>query len=114
VTNVHPPTADALIASRQVDWWSVHEFVEPLLSQAGRWPVAGSVTWRQLDDTDPAKWAALLDAARHHALRVDTAQENHAHASKDVSAAVDWKAISHRLFVHRAFYAERPWLRRAS
>lgn len=94
MATVHPPPADALTASRQVDWWSVHEFVEPLLAQVGCWPMAGSVIWRQLDSTDPAKWAALLDAARHHSLRVDTAQAALAEASHDVAAAADWPHIA--------------------
>lgn len=92
MATVHPPPDP--IGSRQVDWWSVCEFVEPLLAQVGRWPVAGTPAWRQLDDTDPAKFAALLDAARHHALRVDTAQTALAEASHDVAGAADWAAIA--------------------
>jgi hypothetical protein len=80
--------------SRQVDWWSVHEFVEPYLRAAGGYPMAGTVAWQLLSDTDPAKWAALLDAAQHHVLRVDTCQEQLAEASQNISRAADWGAVT--------------------
>jgi hypothetical protein len=80
--------------SRSVDWWAVHQLVAPLLGSIGTWPVAGSIAWRQLDDDDPRKWAALLDAARHWALRIETAQAASAQASQNVSAATDWSAIA--------------------
>jgi hypothetical protein len=107
VTNVHPPTADALTASRQVHWWSVHEFVEPLLAQVGRWPMLGCVSWCQLDDTDPTKWAALLDAARHHALRVDGAQTAMAEASHAIAGAADWRAIARQTRRRSGVYIPR-------
>lgn len=88
------------LGSQSVDWWAVAEFVEPMLSAVGSWPTAGTVAWIQLDDGDPRKLAALFDAARHHALRVDGAQEALAAASKDVSAAADWAAVSRGMF-HR-------------
>jgi hypothetical protein len=101
VITVHPPDGDPT-ASRQVDWWSVCEFVEPLLAHVGCWPMAGTVTWRQLDDTDPAKWAALLDAARHHSLHVDTAQTALAEASRAIASGADWSAAgrAHRRRAH--------------
>lgn len=80
--------------SRQVCWWAVHQFVSPLLERAGSWPMAGTPEWSALADDDPAKWAALLDGARHHALRVETAQQGLAQASRDISAAENWSAIA--------------------
>ena len=55
--------------------------------------MAGTLTWSQLDDDDPAKIAALYDAARHHALRVDTAQTALAEASHAIAGAADWAVI---------------------
>jgi hypothetical protein len=82
------------LASRTVDWWSVHTYVEPLLSRVRHWPMIGTATWCALDDDDPAKLAAIYDAAQHYALRVDTAQAALADASRDVAAAADWSAIA--------------------
>jgi Protein of unknown function (DUF2742) len=102
------------MANRQVSWWSVHEHVAPLLAQAGDWPMAGTPEWCDLDDTDPRKTAALLDAAQHWALRLETNQQSECEASRAVSAAADWSAIAAQLYQRAQFFAERPWLKRVS
>ena len=84
---------DPRLASKSVDWWSVHEFVVPLLNEVGSWPLAGSPLWVALDDNDPMKTAALYDAARHHALRVDTRQEVLAQTSREVHGGDDWRRV---------------------
>ena len=61
------------IQSQQVSFWSVHEFVQKYLDTAGHYPMAGTPAWCELADGDRRKWAALLDFAQHHALRVETA-----------------------------------------
>ena len=94
-------------ASRSVDWWRVNQHVAPLLQEVGCWPIAGTLSWSQLDDKDPAKLAALYDAARHHILRVDTAQAALAQASQDVSAAADWAQEAQRI-IRRANAAHIP------
>lgn len=100
------------LGSRQVSWWSVHEFVAPLLEQADEWPMAGTPEWCLLDAEDPLKWIALLDAARHHALRVETAQEAVADAATAISKDHDWRAISQEISQRRSFYEARPYLKR--
>jgi hypothetical protein len=80
--------------SQQVSFWSVHEHVQPVLDAVGTWPMVGSPAWCALDGDHPAKLAALLDAAQHHALRVETAQQSLADSSHDVSAAADWPAVA--------------------
>lgn len=79
--------------SRTVDWYSVHTHVEPLLQEVECWPMVGTLPWQHLPTDDPAKLAAIFDAARHWALRVDTAQAAHAEASRDVSKSADWSRI---------------------
>lgn len=69
--------------------------------------MVGSVTWRQLDDTDRATWAALLDAARHHSRRVDAAQTAMAEASHAVAAAADWRAIARQTRRRSGVYIPR-------
>lgn len=80
--------------SRQVDWWAVHVFVTAVLDQANGYPMAGTPAWCSLAHDDPRKWAALLDAAQHHVLRVETAQTALAEASRDISNGADWSAVS--------------------
>nr|WP_321182435.1 DUF2742 domain-containing protein [Mycobacterium kansasii] len=86
--------------SHQVGWWDVHLYVSPLLAAAVSWPMIGTPAWCQLDDTDPAKVAAVYDAAQHWALRVETAQEARAEASRDISAAEDWGAVARGIRRH--------------
>jgi hypothetical protein len=100
--------------SRQVSWWSVHQHVAALLAEVGSWPLAGTPTWCALDDDDPRKLAALLDAAQNWALRIETMQEAACEASRAVSAAADWSAIGQRIRDGAEFYAAHPWLKRGA
>ncbi len=100
-------TSDYTTASRQVSWWSVHEHVKPILHQIGSWPLAGSPAWVALDDDDPVKLAALLDAAQHHVLRIETAQAELAEASRAVAADADWPAVAAEIVRRRAAYIPR-------
>jgi hypothetical protein len=95
------------MGSAQVAWWTVHEFVSPLLEAVGSWPIVGTPAWCALPDDDPAKLAALLDAAQHHALRVETAQQAMAEASHDISAAAHWSAIATEIYWRRGVYIPR-------
>jgi hypothetical protein len=98
------------MTNQQVSWWSVHEFVAPYRDAAA--PMAGTPAWCDLPDDDPRKWAALLDAARHWALRVETCQVAACEASRDVSAAYDWAGIGRYLRNHAEFYRQKPYLKR--
>jgi hypothetical protein len=100
--------------SQQVCWWEVHLFVASYLDAVGSWPMAGTPEWCELDDSDPRKRAALLDAARHWALRVETSQQAECEASHDISAAADWSAIAQRVKDRVDFERRRPWLRRVA
>jgi hypothetical protein len=103
-----------IVSSQQVNWSEVNLFVTPLLEQAGSWPMAGTPAWCLLDDDDPVKWAALLDAAQHWALRVETCQRAACEASRDISAAADWSAVAREVQNHNEFYAQKPWLKRVA
>lgn len=89
----------AAVPSRQVSWWPVHEFLEQLLAQSnyGPMPDAGTPSWQQLESGDPRKLLAVAVAGEHHVLRVETAQEQRAEASKVVAAASDWPQISREI-----------------
>jgi hypothetical protein len=104
----------SVIASQQVSWWSVHEFVGAVLNQINDWPTLGTPAWCSLAHDDPRKWAALLDGAQHWALRVETSQEARCEAGRAVSTAADWPAIARETRQRNEFYAARPWLRRAA
>lgn len=100
------------VASRSVSWWSVHEFVQKYLETAGHYPTAGTPAWCELADGDRRKWAALLDFAQHHALRVETAQQQQAQASRDISAATNWTRIGAEVVQRNEFRDARPWIKR--
>src|SRR6478672_13556511 len=63
------------LSSQQVAWGTVCEHGAPTLEAVGSWPTAGTPEWVALPADDPAKLAALLDAARHWSLRLDSLQE---------------------------------------
>ncbi|WP_235661592.1 DUF2742 domain-containing protein [Mycobacteroides abscessus] len=98
--------------SRQVSWLTVHEFVQPHIEVAGPFPVAGTVAWQLLSGAEPGKWAALLDAAQHYALRLDVEQEAAIAARRAISQSQDWGAVASKMRQRQDFYEQRPWLRR--
>jgi hypothetical protein len=101
-------TARQCVSSQQVSWWAVREFVAAVLEQANGWPLLGTPAWCSLAHDDPQKWAALLDAAQHWALRLETCQRELAQASRDVSDAADWSAIATAIFArHNSGYIPR-------
>jgi Protein of unknown function (DUF2742) len=100
--------------SQQVSWWEVHKFATDRLDQVAHWQMVGNPAWCELPDDDPVKWAAILDAAQHWALRVETCQQARCDAGRDIAAAADWSAIAHEIRDRAEFYAARPWLRRVA
>jgi hypothetical protein len=95
------------ITSSQVSWWSVHEHVAPTLTRVQSWPTLGTLRWVALDDSDPAKLAALLDAAQHWALRLETCQEAQCDASREISDSLDWSALAREIQRRRSVYIPR-------
>ena len=95
-------------------WWDAHLYVLPWLEAAGDWPLIGSPEWVALDDQDLRKKAAVLDAARHWALRLQTCQEARNDASKDLAVSADWKAIANESRQKADWISARPWMRRAA
>lgn len=83
-----------LIVTRAVDFFEVHRLVAPILAGIESWPAAGTLTWRRLADTDPAKWAAILDMARYGTLHLQLRQEALNQASHEIAAAADWSALA--------------------
>ena len=102
------------MTSQQVSWWTVHEFATARIQQVDHWPMIGTPLWCELHGNDPVKWAAILDAAVHWALRLETSQQAQADAAKAISAGADWPALAREINRRTDFYAARPWLRRAA
>ncbi len=96
-----------------MNWYDgVYLFVEPWLAAVGSWPMAGTIAWQLLDETDPVKWAAILDAAQHHILRLELNQEARAEASRAVAGAADWPKVGRELQRLCDFRRTAPWSRR--
>jgi hypothetical protein len=104
--------AGRLTSSQAVRWWAVHEFITPHLARVGAWPMAGTPAWCALPDADPAKIAALYNAAEHWALRVETSQQAECDASRDISAVVNWGTVGKRAQARDEWYKSHPWMRR--
>lgn len=101
-----------MISAQQVNWWTVQAYVAPLLETVDQWPTVGTPEWCAIDG-GPVKLAAIYDAARHWALRLDALQEARAEAGRAISGSISWSSLSHEIYSRTAFFAERPWLRRA-
>jgi len=100
-------------AAQQVSWWDTHVFISKLTADLNL-PPAGTPEWRAMADGDPRKLLALAVAGEHHVLRVETAQQARADASKAVAGAADWSKVAREMQQRNSFYADRPWLRRAA
>lgn len=98
--------------SQQVSWSDVNAFVLPKLVKVGDWPMAGSPAWCLLDDRDPVKWAAVLDAGQHWILRIEGWQQADCDASGEISSVRDWAATSRLVTQHNSYFAARPWTAR--
>lgn len=89
------------MTDNQIDWFSVHEFVAPVLARTTSWPTPGTTAWQQLADDDPVKWCAVLDLGVQMALRLDTEQSEKnkamAEAAQQIAGAADWSAVAHRV-----------------
>jgi hypothetical protein len=99
-------------SSRQVAYLPVYELLSPLLGDPGLIP--GSPVWCQLDNTDPAKWQAVLWSAVWWSLAQDAHQEAMAEAGSAISASPDisWPQVSREIHQRSTFRAERPWMKR--
>lgn len=109
-------------ASQAVAWWPVLLYVADVLRveptevpyAAQRVPLLGTPAWCALADDAPSKLAAVLHGGCHHALRLEMTQEACADASKDISAAADWRAVASELSGLAAFRKANPWSRRVA
>ena len=113
-TSFHQNTAYQATSAQSVNWWDIHQFVAPVLAQAGSWPMAGTPAWCALADDDPAKLAALYSIAENCALHIETAQQAEAQASQAISAAVDWSVIARQVRERQDWLAAHPWARRVT
>lgn len=84
-------------ASKQVSFEPVYELLSPLLGDPGLIP--GTPVWCQLDDTDPAKWQAILWAAVWWTVAQDARQASQSDAATEISAAggPSWSALARRI-----------------
>jgi hypothetical protein len=106
---VYRPDRHPQTGSREVDWFAVAEFAAPLLARFPSLPLPGTPAWCSLPDSDPAKLAALVNAARYWALHATARQESMAQASQAVSAGADWGVVG-RQIQHRggSYIPRRP------
>jgi hypothetical protein len=102
------------ITSRQVSWWSVRDFVVPLLELCEPWPLLGTPAWCDLESGDERKWIALLDGSQHYALHLESKQIAICQASRDVAESAELVAVARRQMKRHSFYESRPWLKRVT
>lgn len=104
-----------MTTSQQVAWWPVHEFIAAIVANVTELPYPGTPAWCELADGDPRKLLALAAAGEHHILRVETAQEARAEASKAIAAATNWPQVARNHHRHANAVASGAYIeRRAS
>lgn len=79
-------------SSREVDLYSVYQFLAPHLGDP-RW-IPGTPSWSQLEDTDPAKWSAVLWAAIWWAVGEEARQDAITQAGEAIWEGEDWAQVS--------------------
>lgn len=94
------------LGSRQVAYLPVYELVAPLLGRPGLVP--GTPQWVALDDTDPAKWRAIMWSAVWWAVAEDGRQAALADASREISTAADWPGLASAIHRRRTSAAYIP------
>lgn len=82
-------------ASREVNWSTVYTFLTPLLGDPHLIP--GTPVWCQLENTDPAKWQAILWSAVWWAVAEDARQDAVAEAGQAISQAENWGAVARQV-----------------
>lgn len=99
-------------ASREVQWWPTHTFIEAAVAQAnyGPIPIAGTPAWAALSTEDPRKLLSLALAGEHWVLRMQIGQEIRAQAAEDVQSGEDWSVVARQVQRRR----EIDEIRRAS
>lgn len=98
------------IDSRTVLWWPVHDYATQLAATLGvdladRLPFPGTLPWLALPDNHPVRHAAMLQAASQFVLRIETAQEARAEASKAIAASTDWRQVAREIRQRRTCQA---------
>lgn len=95
--------------SQQRAWWPVRQFLEAVVAQAnyGPIPAAGTPSWCALSDGDPRKLLAVAIDGEHQVLRIETAQEQRAEASKAIAGSADWPQIARDIRSRKAAYIPR-------
>ena len=92
--------------SREVSCVPVYEMLSPLLGDPDLIP--GTPVWCQLDDTDPAKWQAVLWAAVWWAVGQDARQATLTDAAHEIADITDWSAVAKNIRTGRGpAYIER-------
>ena len=113
-TDIVSPPRNFATTNRFVSWWEVHSDIAPFLAEVREWPMAGTPAWCALAADDPRRLAALLDAAQHWILRVETCQQAGCEASRAVSAAADWQAIARNMVQRRKAVADGAYIPRVA
>lgn len=91
--------------SREVRFFPVYQLLQSLLGDPG--PIPGTPDWCRLDDTDPAKWRAVLWAAVWWAVAEECRQDAIAEAGEQISSAEDWTAAARQVQRRREIDAHR-------
>ena len=81
--------------SREVSCVPVYQLLSPLLGDPSLIP--GTPVWCELDDTDPAKWQAILWAAVWWTVDQDARQAAAGDASRELASAADWSEIAQHI-----------------
>ena len=88
-------------ASRAVAWFEVYSFAERFAAShdvaLNHLPIPGTPAWCGMPDDDARKLMALVLGGVREALNHEVAQERRADASREISAAADWTALSQRI-----------------
>ncbi|WP_406817395.1 DUF2742 domain-containing protein [Mycobacterium sp. M23085] len=115
-SSIHDNDNYPIAANRQIAWLAVHDYINRQRRRLGALdlsgPPLGTPAWLRLSENDPAKLAAVLNAAEAAAYGISASQTAEADASRAIAAAADWPAIAKANRDRAEFIAAHPWAKR--
>lgn len=111
-------TGGGIPPSRQVNWYETFRYAANIAAQRGvaldhrELPIAGTLQWCGMSDTDARKLLSLILGGVREALANEMRQQAIQEAGGEISTAAPWSQIAQRQLERARWEEAHPWARR--